>query len=1341
MSAQRTVWQRRALQQEQRAPRIRRHGSIKPAARGATRLALGALSVLTLVVFAAPAAAQPALPDGRGYEVVTPQDKNGIEVGPGIASTSGNAANWEAIGGCCGSTSSASTLFQSSRTASGWQTVAKTPTPPGPLVGLFEEQQPLWWSSDLSQTIYTTPASYAAGDKRPAGPGSTNYLDLYEQGPFGAMTWLTQGPFPGAGTNPFSATFDAASPDGGHVAFDTQEQLTSDATGLANLNTPAQFLYERNVAAGTTNLVNVTNTTLAAAATGNVSTTLTTAAVGTTPTTLSAPAGPAVNDTLTAAATGTTTTALTAGATGQLSTSLAANASPGDTTIAVTASTGFAAGQTITIDPGGTPETATVMSIPDGTDITLSAPLAHAHTAGAGVTYGGDTTIAVTDSTGFATGQTITVDPSGAAEQATVASVPDGTHIALTAGLTNSHASGANVVHAGDTQITVNDTSNLLAGETITIDPSGAVETATIQSVDDPTHLTLTAPLLNSHASGVAVTYAGDSLITVASSANFSGGQTITIDSETATIASVPDGTHLMLIATLTNPHAPNAPVVHAAPDKSITVASTAGFAANQTITIDSESATIDTVTDSTHLALSAPLTQNHASGAPVSFGGDTTIKVASTSAFSAGAKVTVGSGASQETATIASVPDSTHITLGSGLVKNHAAGEPVEALVSPDGAILGNGNWLAQGFLAADQFGTTTNAISSDGSKLFFESPPSFAGGSGGAEGVGPPHLYMRDEATNETTQLDANPTSSDQATYEGASQDGSLVFFTSDEGLGGDTNTDNELYAFNTTGSQIGPVPAMSVFPLSGDSNTDGNVVGVTAISNDGSHVYYIAKGVLATGATPGANNFYVVDTVTGATTFIATLGSGVPGDNRDKNALTAEPDISRAAVPTPDGKALVFESTANLTNNQNPSGPTTTLTADTASETNGTAVSIPVASSTGFLVGRSIEIVTPSFINESATITAIPDSTHLLVTDGGIGLFFPHFSGDSLIQRPPFEIYRYATAGNSLTCVSCTPAGVTATGGAGLGASGGGSYGPAGNGVPMSSDGSRIFFNSPDPLAPGAIASPPIPIGLFGGLTFASNVYEWENGKVSLISNGRSTTGSSLGGTTPSGNDVFFTTEDQLVPQDSDGYDDIYDARVGGGFPAPAGPTPPCGSPETCRSSVAPTVFFPIPASTTLIQPNAASPTFAVNSISATQRKQFAQTGKLTLKVRVSEAGKISAVASAKIKGNIETVASASHSFFATSGGSATLTLHLSKTARNTLASKHKLVVDIAVSYSESSEINLATVTLTKAKSAKKGKSVNKRKNAKKTKRKTTTVRHARALPVHRGAVRGA
>ena len=172
----------------------------------AARCAIVASLTVALGVlgFPALAAALPTLPDGRGYEMVTPLNKNDLEVGPGIGSTNGNAVNWEAIGGCCGASSAASTLFQSTRSSSGWQTASKTPTPPGPLEGLEQEQQPLWWSADLGTTIYTTPATYdqSAVNRNPLGPGDTtsptSFLDLYEQSPSATSpVWLTQaGPGP-----------------------------------------------------------------------------------------------------------------------------------------------------------------------------------------------------------------------------------------------------------------------------------------------------------------------------------------------------------------------------------------------------------------------------------------------------------------------------------------------------------------------------------------------------------------------------------------------------------------------------------------------------------------------------------------------------------------------------------------------------------------------------------------------------------------------------------------------------------------------------------------------------------------------------------------------------------------------------------------------------------------------------------------------------------------------------------------------------------------------------------------------------------------------------------------
>ncbi len=1124
------------------------------ARRAAIRLFLVVASLSALGAAVVPASAL-ALPDGRAYELVTPQDKNGIQPGTGLGALNGSPApiaggavdgdsvDWTSIGGCCGATSSALTLYKSTRTSTGWQTTSISPNPPTPLVGLFAEQAPVWVSLDLNDTIFTTPASYAAGDQRPPGPGVNNYLDLYEQGPTGSMTWLSQGPFPGAGTNPFTATFDGASPDGDHVAFDTQEQLTADATGLANLNTPPQFLYERNAAEGTTNLVNIYATSLTAPAEGRVSTSLAANSVGVTPTTLTAAVGPAVN------------------------TTLANSATAGDTSITVASATGLITGETIDIDPGG------------------------AHP-----------------------------------EQGVIAGI-SGSAIALQSALGFDHASGASVTYPGDNSIAVADAANFSAGQTITIDPG-------------------------------------------------------TGNAETDTIASV-TGNTMALTATVSNPHAAGATVQHAAPDTTLTVASSSGFKPGQTITIDTggpqEIATIGSVPDGTHITLTGPLQNNHQSGAPVVYGGDLSITVANAGPFSAGQVMTLDAGASAETVTIAAVPNTTTIDLASGLRNNHAAGAPLEGLVSPDGAILGNGNWLAQGFMPADVYGTTTNAVSSDGSKLYFESPPSFPGGSGSAEaeGVGPPNLYLRDESNSTTTLI------ADDAQYEGAAQDGTLAFYTS----GG------RLYEFNSTGAMIGQVPPMSSFSIS-----DGQNGAPTAISNDGSHVYFVSTAALpssdnAQGQGPIADrpNLYVFDTAaaTKATAFVATLSQV------DQPVLTAEPDLARPAIPTPDGTVLVFESNANLTG-QN-SAAASTLAADASPGD----TSITVTSTTGFKAGQGI-IIGSGASSDGEGVTGVSGST----IDLSGPLSFSHSTGERVDQLAPFEIYRYATADGSLTCVSCVPTGVLATGNADLGAAGGGSYEPSDNAVPMSSNGSIIFFDSPDPLAPGVNNTGLFPNGPLGPV-LTKNVFEWQNGQVSLISDGSSTLGAELDGTTPSGNDVFFNTAAQLVPQETDGYIDIYDARVNGGFPAGSGASPTCDSAQSCRTTISPSEFFPVPSTSTLIEPNVGAPTFSVRSISPKRRKQFANTGKLKLTVLASSAGRITATASATIDGVHETLSTATAWLFATHGGTATLTLTLNRTARKALAKKHTLVVDIAVSYSESNQVEVAAVTLTKGKTGKKTK----------------------------------
>jgi hypothetical protein len=100
-------------------------------------------------------------------------------------------------------------------------------------------------------------------------------------------------------------------------------------------------------------------------------------------------------------------------------------------------------------------------------------------------------------------------------------------------------------------------------------------------------------------------------------------------------------------------------------------------------------------------------------------------------------------------------------------------------------------------------------------------------------------------------------------------------------------------------------------------------------------------------------------------------------------------------------------------------------------------------------------------------------------------------------------------------------------------------------------ISEDGSTVVFESSQALTAQA----------HGGI---HNVYLWRGGNVYLISDGTSADESvqrlvggqyaGLVGIDASGQNVFFTTETHLVGQDGDDLSDLYDARIGGGFPAP-------------------------------------------------------------------------------------------------------------------------------------------------------------------------------------------
>jgi hypothetical protein len=139
---------------------------------------------------------------------------------------------------------------------------------------------------------------------------------------------------------------------------------------------------------------------------------------------------------------------------------------------------------------------------------------------------------------------------------------------------------------------------------------------------------------------------------------------------------------------------------------------------------------------------------------------------------------------------------------------------------------------------------------------------------------------------------------------------------------------------------------------------------------------------------------------------------------------------------------------------------------------------------------------------------------------------------------------EVFAYTYGGN-LVCASCRPDGTPPTGSATFGESFGGAFARAVSVARVvSDDGSRVFFQSDDAILPGAS----------NGL---SNVYEYEDGQIHLLSDGSGNSPSLLMDASASGDDVFIATHDELVPTRLGEVTAIYDARVGA---APGDLAPP-------------------------------------------------------------------------------------------------------------------------------------------------------------------------------------
>jgi hypothetical protein len=420
-------------------------------------------------------------------------------------------------------------------------------------------------------------------------------------------------------------------------------------------------------------------------------------------------------------------------------------------------------------------------------------------------------------------------------------------------------------------------------------------------------------------------------------------------------------------------------------------------------------------------------------------------------------------------------------------------------------------------------------NAVSADGEQVFFtncgqlfvrlggtrtlEVSKPLAEGDGCAEGSSSSCLRAAERAG---------------ADFAGASRDGSRVFFTTTAPLAPeDHDAGSDLYMASigcpdgesgcaASGREVRSLVQVSHDPGGGEAG----VQGVVRVAPDGSRVYFVAAGDLLTAgerqalegagrAVPhaGADNLYVYDSLAnggaGEIAFIGDLCSGYQ--------LSGSVEDLRCPLPNKNNSGGVAETDTPLT----------------------------------------------SFVAEAQTAG----------TDGRYLVFSTYAQLTTSDTNSAKDVYRYNAQAGQLQRVSLGEGGYDSNGNGGdFNAQIGQisyeglikeEYGLRRRAI--SEDGSRIVFLSSAPLSPA----------VSNGL---ENVYEWHEtaggeGSVSLISSGSATEPVEQVVISPSGQDVFFLTDQGLVPQDTDGENDVYDARLGGGFPAAPAVQQPCSG-DACQ-----------------------------------------------------------------------------------------------------------------------------------------------------------------------------
>ena len=161
------------------------------------------------------------------------------------------------------------------------------------------------------------------------------------------------------------------------------------------------------------------------------------------------------------------------------------------------------------------------------------------------------------------------------------------------------------------------------------------------------------------------------------------------------------------------------------------------------------------------------------------------------------------------------------------------------------------------------------------------------------------------------------------------------------------------------------------------------------------------------------------------------------------------------------------------------------------------------------------------------------------------------------------------------------------------------------------------------------------------------------------------------------------MFFATAQSLDPREIDKDYDIYDARVGGGFPY----TPPPPGCDTLGDKCAGPGAGGLSGKRGTENPGADGdadeierPSLRVRGPSAKARRRAARSGKLALRVRLSGPGRVTATARSRFGGKTRKVGKGSKRL--SKAGRAVVRVKLNKAARKRLRRGRALVLTVSV-----------------------------------------------------------